>query len=769
MRITKVICGYDTESGQCSFIESGVSVDRVIRQMESRPVLLQDEPDGLCQLDWSLKQKEIFRYEIAGGKAKLVTKKTIDGERTFVENASTVCIGKAYEGEIRFGIRDGERIYGLGQQEDGVLNQRGVKVPLYQNNMQIPMPVIVSSCGYGILLDVGCLMIYEEKDNVMTFHLDAVDKITYYVIEGDSADEIVAGIRKLTGQASRLPKWAFGYIQSRERYKTQQEILDIREEFARREIPVSCLVLDWMSWESGKWGNKQFDRERFPSAGELVEELHRQNTAFMVSVWPNMNKGTENNREMLEAGKLLANLSTYDAFDPQARDMYWKQLKEEILSAGTDALWCDSTEPFTPDWSGPEKKDSMERYELSKENLTRYFDARQGNAYALHHAKGIYENHRRENRDQRIVNLTRSGYPSIQKYGTILWSGDIAAEWKTMKNQIVEGLSMCASGMPYWTLDIGAFFTGTLDCWRRFSGNPEADGPQPWFWHGLFEDGVKDLGYRELYVRWLQYGAFLPIMRSHGTDTPREPWFFGDKGDVWYDTIVKYIRLRYKLLPYIYSLADKVVENSGTMMRPLEFDFPRDAKACVQEAEYMFGDFLVCPVTEAMEYGPDSTRLDQPQVWDVYLPDGFLWYDYSTKKCLEGGRDIKADAPVSHMPLYIRAGAIVPVSIGGGEGDSGLCPVMEAEIVQQMGLELYGGRDGSFTIYLDAGNGYGYEQGEWARVPVTYDDGKSLLTLRKKEGNYPVPDKFVLEYYYKGQEKVTKEVLYRGAEVTLQL
>ena len=279
----------------------------------------------------ALTPKEVFRYTFTGSAPVIVTKKTIDGERSFVENADTVKIADAYEAEISFRLSDGEAIYGLGQQENGYYNYRGIKEYLYQNNMKIPMPVVLSSKNYALLFDASCMFSYEEHDNTMTFDFDAVDALVYYVITGKNFDELIAGIRFLTGKAVMLPKWAFGYIQSKERYKTQQEILTTAAEFKKRQIPVSCLVLDWHSWEEGKWGNKIFDKSRFPEAKAMVEQLHRDNIAFMISVWPNMNRGTENNAEMAQAGKLLMNLSTYDAFDDEARDLYWKQCERELL------------------------------------------------------------------------------------------------------------------------------------------------------------------------------------------------------------------------------------------------------------------------------------------------------------------------------------------------------------------------------------------------------------------------------------------------------
>lgn len=707
---------------------------------------LKDNTSLFVQDEWDLKEKDIYQYTIAGDKPKIVLKKTVDGERSFVENAETIKIASAYEGQVSFKISAEEAIYGLGQNEDGIYNYRNVKEYLYQNNMKIPMPVIVSSNNYAVFFDSTCMMTYEEKDNTITVGFDAVNQIDYYVITGDCFDDLMKGIRRLTGKAVMLPKWAFGYVQSKERYKTQDEIIEVANEFKERNIPVSCIVLDWVSWEDGKWGNKIVDKTRFHDLKAMVEELHEKGIAFMVSVWPNAGGGTENNEEFAKAGKLLCNFSTYDAFDEEARAIYWKQCEEELFAAGTDAWWCDSTEPFTPDWQGLVKLSDKERYELAGDSLKKYLDAREASSYALLHAKGIYENQRAVCDTKRVVNLTRSGSLSCQKFGTILWSGDIAAKWDCMKNQIAEGLSMGMSGIPYWTLDIGAFFVGSDKGWKRMS---KQDTPAPWFWNGEYEDGVDDLGYRELYVRWLQMGAFLPVMRSHGTDTPREPWNFGEPGTIYYDTIVKYINLRYRLMPYIYSLSAKVYHDEYTLMRSLMFDFGKDKEVKDISDQFMLGDaFLVAPITEPMEYGPYNEKLSAPQTRKLYLPENADWYDYETGELLGGGQWIEADAPISKMPIYVRSGSIVPIS---KENDGNLdC------------INIYEGSNGKFTLYFDNEKDYNYEKGEYAFIELKWEDDKKTLTVDSVKGNYDYPKQLSFVLHGKDQSKKEQSLSYDG-------
>lgn len=758
--IVRVVCTPDGNvKAPGTTITSKKEYDTVICTpgMEGEEISLERNGEEIIkQTGYAFEEREIFKYLIEGGKARIVTKKTIDGERSFVENASTVKTGEAFTGTLRLAVTEGEGIYGLGQHENGTYNYRNVKEYLYQNNMQIPMPVFLSSKGYAVFFDADCLMTYEEADNAVTLTFDAVDQIAYYVITGNNFDDLIAGIRELTGKAVMLPRWAFGYVQSKERYVSEEDILSTAAEFQKRGIPVSCLVLDWKSWEEGKWGNKIVDKERFPDLKRMTDKLHSDDIAFMISIWPNMNKGCENNQEMMDAGKLLANLSTYDAFDPEARDLYWKQLERELFTGGCDAWWCDSTEPFTPDWNGLVKREEDERYELAKENLTRYFDARVANTYALAHAKGVYEHQRAAGSEKRVVNLTRSGSPSIQQYGVILWSGDIMATWDVFRNQIAEGLSMCMSGIPYWTLDIGAFFAGSTEGFRRFSNVTE--GEAPWFWHGLFEGGTEDNGYKELYTRWLQFGTFLPVMRSHGTDTPREPWNFGEPGSKYYDTIVDYIKLRYEMLPYSYSLAHQVETDSYTMFRSLMFDFAQDEKVKDISGEFMYGPaYLVCPVTKALEYGPENEKLGQEEKWDVYLPAGAKWYHQKTKEVYEGGASRTVDAPVSWQPVFIRAGAVVPLSSKGTK--DGIADV----------IEVYEGADGSFAYYLDNGMDYQYEQGNYAVISMKYNDGNKELTLAAAEGDFEYPKEYLIRYYREDGSCTEREMHYSGVETKAAL
>ncbi len=750
MKIIKVVCNPQGETKKNdSIICNEEMVEQIIVQEKSTELPFYTEKNNLVltQAEWYLKTRKITRYE-NNLETRVIKQSTADGEKSVVENGKEIFIGNAYEGYVTFKINAHESIFGLGQHENGIANYRQCQVPLYQNNMQIPMPVFVSSAGYGILFDAQCMMNYEEKENIIKVSFQAVDNISYYVIMADGLHEVVKGIRNLTGKAELLPRWAYGYIQSREKYECQDELINIREEFAKRNIPVSGLVQDWMTWEKGKWGNKRLDKERYYDLHKAVEYLHEKGTGFLFSVWPNMNEGVEDNVEMREAGKLYANQSTYDAFDEEARKLYWKQCEREIFAAGTDGWWCDSSEPFTPDWGGKIKPDDQERFQLAKIEFEKYMDARKANTYALYHAKGIYENQRKVS-DKRVINLTRSGYPSIQRYGTILWSGDIMATWEVLKKQIVEGLQMAASGIPYWTLDIGAFFTRK----NRKEGETEA---QLWFWNGDFDLGVEDKGYCELYTRWLQYGTFLPIMRSHGTDTPREPWFFGEAGSIYYDTITKYIRMRYTLMPYIYSMAYQVYAKDAMLMRSLVFDYPMDNNVYNITDQYLFGDIMVCPVVTPMEYGPNNTLLDAKQTRTVYFPKDMVWYDYEDKTVYYGGTSEEVYAPLWKMPVYVHGGTIL--FLNKAENND----LYSEQVIKELIVEIYEGNDGFNTFYWDKGNGYEYQNEEHAIIDMQWLDKEKTIIISKVKGSYKYPQLMHIRLIGTNGEIKEKDISYYG-------
>lgn len=656
--------------------------------------------------------------------------KTVDGERNFIQNLRAEKVRTAYRARVCFDWKDDEGIHGLGQAEEGIYDYRGHDQYLYQHNMRIPMPIFVSTEGYGILFDCCSLMTFNDSRDESYLFLDTVDEVDYYFLGGESMDGIIRDYRYLTGAAQMLPKWAYGYVQSKEQYYTAKEIVEVAKHYRDIDVPLDCVVQDWNTWEPGNWGEKIVDDTRYGDLKECMDELHSLNVHSMVSVWPNMNAGGKNHQEFFDKGHLLFDYATYDAFDEEAREIYWKQAKEGLFDKGFDSWWCDSTEPFSgPDWGGAVKREPWERFEMVGGEHKKYLDPAVANAFALVHAKGIYENQRKTTEDMRVLNLTRSGYASGQKYSAMLWSGDTCATWENFGKQIVEGLNMGMSGYPYWTLDIGAFFT-VGDKWQNRGCGCNTDPEPKWFWQGAYNEGVKDKGYCELYTRWLEMGTFLPMFRSHGTDTPREIWNFGEKGTMFYDAIEKYIKLRYYFMPYIYSLAGSVHFNGDTIMRSLLFDFVDDPEARNITNEFMFGpSLLICAVTEPMYYDVDSKELNRDKKWKCYLPKGADWYDYWTNEKYSGGQYVTVDAPIDQMPIFVKAGSIIPVIEGLHYADEKLdAPVK---------LLVYPGADAKFVIYEDEGNNYNFEKGAYARTEINWDDKSGQLDISAREGSYP--------------------------------
>lgn len=663
-----------------------------------------------------LESLDVKRYRFDPSRHAQVVK-TVDGERTVGLPIGEYIDRKAISYVQEFVLSSEEALYGLGQHEEGVFNLRGTWQHLFQANMKSPAPVILSTAGYGLFFETAAVSGFESKGDTMRFWSNCADSLSYYFILGPQFDEIIATLRSLTGKVPMLPRWAFGYIQSKERYNCGEELLEIGREFRKRNIPIDCLVQDWKYWPNDWWGEKSFDPDRFPDPADLLKQLHGIHLRLMISIWPNLRNDGPNQQALSSASYLLGDNSTYDAFQTTARERYWEQAHHGLFRYGLDAWWCDSTEPFNNEWGGAIKPSPEERLEFIDETFNHYLDPADANAYPLVHAMGIYEGQRNRSSDKRVLNLTRSSFPGQQRYGCIVWSGDISARWDVLRKQIAEGLNLCVTGMPYWTVDIGAFFTGGHACFKKWSKNDQAD--PVWFWAGDYDAGVADYGYRELYVRWLQWATFLPIMRSHGTDTPREPWQFGNQGDRMYDIIVDYIRLRYRLLPYLYSLAGWQTHKDYTMMRLLAFDFREDPQVYDVADQYMLGPCLmVCPVTTPMYYGPESKPLEGvAEVRKVYLPDSTGWYDFWTERYYSGGQNIEVNCPLERIPIFVKAGSILPL----GE------PVENTDVHQEVRLKIYSGADAEFSIYTDSGDGYAYESGDYTLNRICWDDLKQTV------------------------------------------
>ena len=640
---------------------------------------------------------------------------TPDGIKGIVKESAKTFDKKLYHTRLFLDWQEEEDLFGLGQAEEGILNLRGTTQYLNQANMKIAIPLLLSTIGYGILLSTGSPAIFNDTQYGSYLYTEADHQMDYYFIAGENFDQIIKGYRILTGKAAMLPKWTFGYMQSQERYETQQEIIDIVQEHRKKGIGLDTIILDWCSWKDGMWGQKTFDKERFPDATGMIEKIHEMNARFMISIWPIMNENCENYIEFESRNLLLPASNIYDAFNKEARDLYWKQTNEGLSVHGVDAWWCDSSEPLTPEWTHMEKPEPSAMFCEFIQESSKFIPVEKCNSYGLAHAQGIYEAQRNTGHNKRVLNLTRSGYTGQQRYGTVLWSGDTNASWRTLQKQIVAGLNFCASGIPYWTLDIGAFFV--------------KKGLQ-WFWDGEYEDGCDDLGYRELYTRWYQYGAFLPIFRSHGTDTRRELWNFGQPGDMFYDALLRANQLRYQLMPYIYSIAGNVWKDDGTMMRMLAFDFKYDKRAINIKDQFLFGaNLMVCPVTNPMYFEAGSVAIkDSPKTRSVYLPDGVRWYDFWTNQVHEGGKTITVDADIDKIPLFVREGGIIPMS-------QTMCYVDEV-IDAPLEVRVYPGIDSCFDLYEDDGDGYQYEKGNYSITKMVWNNKESKLTIHEPEGSF---------------------------------
>ena len=534
------------------------------------------------------------------------------------------------------------------------------------------------------------------------------DGIDYYFVYGPKLDNVVAGMRTLTGRATMMPSWAFGLWQSRQRYETADQGLDVVKEFRARKIPFDNIVQDWQYWSIDKWGSHEFDPKRFPHPDAWIKAIHDLNAHLMISVWGKFYPGTDNFDALQKAGYLYQpNLdekmkdwigyvyTEYDAFNPGARKLFWEQVNERLFKRGIDAWWMDATEPdLTP---------SPPTIQGQKSHFPKTFmgtASRVFNGYALLNSEGVYMGQRSAAPNQRVFILTRSGYSGEQRYGTASWSGDISSTWTAMAKQIPAGLSFSIAGVPYWTQDVGGYAMQ-----EKFSAKqtkPADD--EEWF---------------ELNARWFEFGTFTPLLRVHGEGRVREMWTMGGDAHPAYKAHVKFDNLRYRMFPYIYSLAGAVTQNSGTFMRPLVMDFPSDTTARELTDEYMFGPaFLVAPVTKY-----------QARSRSVYLPTAATWYDFWTGKPVAAGVRFNAPAPLDAMPVFVRAGSIIPF---GPE----LQYIAEKKS-DPVTLYVYGGANGDFTLYEDEGVNYDYEKGAFSQIPMQWNEASRTLTIGKRQGSFP--------------------------------
>ena len=569
----------------------------------------------------------------------------------------------------------------------------------------------VSYCG---------LRVYDVVDPVEqakhSWWSEMSKQMDWYFIAGDDMDEIISGYRTLTGKAQIMPKWAMGYWQSRERYKTSTEMIEALEGFRKRNIPIDNIVMDWSHWEEDAWGSHEFDPARFPDPKAMVDSIHNMGGRMMISVWPKFYVDTEHYKELNDKGWMYNKANEdgirdwigtgylygfYDAYAPGARELFWNQMYEHYYPLGIDAWWMDASEPNVRDCTDMNYRKAL-CGPTALGSSTEYF-----NTYSIVNADAIYNGQRGVDPDKRVFLLTRSGFAGLQRYSTATWSGDIATRWEDMKAQISAGLNFAVSGIPYWTMDIGGFcvenrYVAAQEMFTR-TGVENADAKE----------------WRELNARWFQFGAFCPLFRAHGQYPFREPWEIAPEGHPAYESVVYYTKLRYALMPYIYSLAGMTWFEDYTIMRPLVMDFMADRNVENIGDAYMFGpSFLVAPV---YEYGA-RTR-------DVYFPECGGWYDFYSNEFIAGGQAKTVDAPYSRMPLYVRAGSVVPFGPEIQWSDQKPADVID--------LYVYKGCDGSFTLYEDENVNYNYEKGLCSMIDFSYDEEAEVLVISKRRGEFP--------------------------------
>jgi alpha-D-xyloside xylohydrolase len=673
--------------------------------------------------------------------------------------AATVVAENCYSVKQAFQYSSGEVLYGLGSFQSADLALNGKKVTLLQKNRDDVVPVVLSTNRYGLMWDNYSYGEFNDTRGSYYIWSEVADDINYFFIYGTNIDSIIASYRRLTGTAPMYPKWAFGYIQSKQKYNTQDEIVSIVRNFRERRFPLDLIVQDWMYWPEGEWGQKSFNRKNYPDPGEMVNDIHDMNAKVMISIWPNMTKGTPNQIELAKVNGLFKDDEHLNILAPQARDVYWKQLNDSLVSTGIDGLWADCSEGYDSDWSSPFfKLPDLKLNQVNSDVLKKMMNGgRYINVYALLHTKGLYEGWRSTTSPKRVFILTRSSFAGMQKYAASYWTGDVSANWEEFRMQIPAGLNYCMTGIPYWTTDIAGYFIKHQPGW--------------WFANGAYEQGQEDEGFKELYTRWFQFAAFCPLFRAHGADFPREPWAFGTPESKTYKTLLKFTNLRYRLIPYIYSLAWRVTSESYTMMRALPHDFMNDSAAFTINNQYMFGpSIMVCPVTQPLYYHRNNVKIDSTDYTrDVYLPRGSQWIDFWTGKRLEGGQHLNVDASYETMPLLIRAGSIIPMG-----------PFIQysTEKSDPIEIRIYPGADGEFALYEDEQDNYEYEKGVYSTITFSWDDAKKALTISDRTGSFPGmlnERKFnivrVSQYNGVGLgpvESYGKTVVYRGKKVVMQ-
>ena len=644
-----------------------------------------------------------------------------------------------------FTLDKDEAVYGLGTIQNGLLNRRGEHKRMEQSNLEDFQNVLQSVKGWGIYWENYSPTQFDDDANGMSFNSEVGEGIDYYFMFGGSADGVIAQMRWLTGDVPMFPLWTYGFWQSKERYKTAAETESIVDQYRALQVPLDGIIQDWQYWGSNYlWNAMDFLSEDFTTGPQLIKNVHQKHAHFMISIWASFGPMTQQFRELDKQGLLMpfetwpqsgishvwppmkdypSGVKVYDAFSPVARDIYWKYLKK-LFDYGVDAWWMDSTDP---DCFYPTDADYAHKVYGGTWRSLR-------NAFPLETVRGVYEKQRAVSEAKRLFIMTRSSYPGQQHYGSNMWSGDVASSWEMLRNQVPAGLSYSLTGNPNFNTDIGGFFCNSY--------NTRGPGSAP-----------QNPQFQELYVRWMQYGLFCPVFRSHGADAPREIWQFGKKGEPVYDAIEKQIRLRYRLIPYLYSTAWQVTSNNDSYLRPLFSDFAADKRVWNMGDEFMFGrSILAAPILDPQyteekiiredamtgwnrekvkNEGVKSEKLDWTEVKTAtkYLPKGAQWYDFWTNKLYKGGQTVTLETTLDRVPMFVRAGSILPLG-----------PEMQyvgEKAWDNLELRVYPGADGSFTLYEDEGDNYNYERGVYSTITFVWNDKARTLTIGSRQGEYP--------------------------------
>ena len=722
------------------------------------------------KVEVDVKSGKIAYTTLAG--VKLLSEKESGATFTDFNDAGS----KTYTINQSFTLDKDEAIYGLGQQQRGKLSLRNEKINMVQGNTDDYVPFLVSTKGYGLFWDNYSPTTFEDKPESTSFRSDVGDCIDYYFMLGGSIDGSIACMRDLSGQAPMFPLWTFGYWQSKERYKSQNELVGVVNKYRELGVPLDGIIQDWQYWGNNYlWNAMDFLNTEFPAPKKMVDDIHKQNAHVIISIWNSFGPQTKQYREMKPKGMLLnfgtwpqsgleawppnreypSGVEPYDVYNPEARDIYWKYLNKGLFSVGIDGWWMDSSEPDHLDFKPSD-------FDL-KTYLGSFRKVR--NAFPLMTVGGVAEHQRATSSDKRVFILTRSAFAGQQRYGANTWSGDVNSSWQSLRNQIPAGLNFSMSAIPYWNTDIGGFFASAYN--RGWS------------------EGAKNPAFQELYVRWLQFGAFTPMMRSHGTDIPREIYNFGKKGETIYDAIAKSIDLRYSLLPYIYSAAWDITNSQSTMMRALVMDFS-DKNVVNINNEYMFGkSILVAPIVNA-QYTPETilranaetgwdkkdasdnaknqaVSFAQPKSTKVYLPEGTSWYDFWTNEKIIGGKEIVKATTIDEIPLYIKAGSIIPFG-----------PQVQYATEKKwdnLEIRVYPGANGEFSLYEDENDNYNYEKGAYSTITFSWNDASKSLTVNNRNGSFPgmiTSRKFNIVVIAAGK-KIEKAITYTGKKVVVKL